>query len=98
MCHLVTVVTDHVEQSFYLHTYVLDGINCLTARFVESYMSCPDTSSGMITSVLQHLHTTYNIRVPPPTTTTQQQLLMSSSNNETLMNFAPLGTSISLFL
>lgn len=73
--------------------FVSDGINCLTSRFVESYMSCPDTSNGMITSVLQHLTPWYSLRRPPTSTTTAAQLMMSGSDNESLMNFAPLGES-----
>ena len=69
-----------------------DGINCIVSRFVDSYSSYPDDSTGMISSVLYHLSSSASSTRSSANSVNLNQLYMSGSvSSEQLINFAPLG-------
>ena len=69
-----------------------DGINCIVSRFVDSYSSYPDDSTGMISSVLYHLSSAASSTRSSANSVNLNQLYMSGSvSSEQLINFAPLG-------
>ena len=77
---------------------ITGGINCVTTKLVDSYAACPDSSNGIITSVLKSLSSTSSSWQGGTSSgssgdslTLSQLTSSEAAGRGPLINFAPLG-------